>query len=210
MSKSNNVQNVGEGEVISSRRGLRKRGVIIVSIVAFLLVGGVVGASVYYGKDFPPYGFISGLINKETQDDSTADSDKDPAKPVVKGELSSVNQEAIDKQREEVAALVSAGDASSVKKAEQAVDAGIVSAEKSGDEAYLVEAKLEKALLLIETGRPQEALDTILLPLDQQYGNNETYKYQIYTYIAQAYTALDNQAKSDEYSLKIPAIAENE
>ena len=206
MSESQNEQNTAPTRVISGRRGIRKRGIVIVAVIAVLAIGGMVAASLAYGKDFPPYAFVSELVGTSKETNNTDEDKATDEKPATTSQLAPENEISIQQQREKVAALVAAGDPQSVKQAEQAVEAGVVEAEKSGDEAYTIEAKLEKAALLLDTGRPQEALDAVLLALERDYKTNETYILQIYSYIGQAYLALDNTARADEYFAKIPPV----
>jgi flagellar basal body-associated protein FliL len=100
--------------------------------------------------------------------------------------------------------LISKGDPASIQKANQIIDAQVSAADKSGDDAYIVSTSLEKATVLINTDQSQTALDTILLPLESKYGNNDTYKYDIFAEMSLAYRSLNNQAKADEYYNKIP------
>jgi hypothetical protein len=105
--------------------------------------------------------------------------------------------------------LVATGDPKSIQQANQIINAQTTAADKSGDDGYIVDAYLAKADLLFQTNQPQEALDSVLLPLDQKYGNNDTYKYRIDTYIGQAYVALGDTDKANQYYSKVPPVEGN-
>ncbi len=109
----------------------------------------------------------------------------------------------------QVNTLVAAGDPTSIKQAGQILDTQVAVASKSGDDDYIVDTNLAKADLLLNTDQPQAALDTILLPLNQQYGNNDTYKYRIDSYLGQAYNALGNTDKANGYYNLIPPVEDN-
>lgn len=134
------------------------------------------------------------------------DSDKSEDSPSTNPDESATAKylESVAETQDEVFILVEAGDESSIAKADQLVDEEIRKAEESGNETYIVSAYLAKAALLIDTDRAQEALDTILLPFEQKYHDNEDYIYDIYGYISSAYRVLGNTDKEAEYFNKLP------
>jgi len=113
----------------------------------------------------------------------------------------------LHKQQTKINTLVTTGDATSIDQANKIVDDEINAADKSGNDSYIIDAKLTKVTLYVDTNRAQEAIDTILIPLDTKYGSNPTYKYTIYGYFSLAYRALGNQDKATEYFKQIPSKA---
>lgn len=114
-----------------------------------------------------------------------------------------------DQVQSQVSQLVTTGDTQSIQKASEILDSQTTAADKSGDDAYIVDTHLAKADLLINTNQAQVALDTVLLPLNQQYGNNDTYKDRIATYIGEAYNALGDTDKANQYYSQIPPAEGN-
>jgi len=113
----------------------------------------------------------------------------------------------LHKQQTKINTLVTTGDSTSIDQANKIVDDEITAASKSGNDGYIIDANLTKATLYIDTNRAQEAIDTILIPLDAKYGSNLTYKYTICGYFSLAYRALGNQDKATEYFNQIPSKA---
>lgn len=158
----------------------RKKIIILIVVILVLLVGGAA-----------TYALVTGYFTpKDTDTDTTTKTGV---------------YETFKRTSVKVDDLVSSGEEQSIKEANQIIEAEVVAADASGDDAYIVDAKLAKASFLINTGKAQEALDSILLPLDEKYGNNDTYKYHIYGQISWAYAELNNPAKADEYYNDIPA-----
>jgi len=161
----------------------RKKVIIIATAVLVLIAGGVAA-----------YILITGQLNQSVENTSGSKN------PNTSG---NAYQERLGKVQTEVTDLVAVGDEQSIEEANQILDSEVKTAKDSGNDAYVVEASSAKASLLIETNRAQEALD-LLLALEQQYGAEDAYKYELYGMISYAYKGLDNQAKSDEYLNKIP------
>lgn len=111
--------------------------------------------------------------------------------------------ESFQANQSKASALIDGGDEKAIAEAEQIVEKEVEAAEKSGNDSYIVDAQLAKAQVLIETGRPQEALDSILFPLEKKYASNQEYGNVIYSMIAFAYKYLENQEKVDEYYEKV-------
>ena len=168
-------------------------------VIASLLVLGGAGAAAYH-FDLAPgfFKLIPGLNAKYKDTNGTGD---DAAKPNSTG---TAYKEAFQKNKVKVEDLAEAGDQQSVEQADKIVESEVKSADKSGNDDYIVDANLSKAELLINTGRSQEAIDDVLLPLLEKYGNNEKYKYQIYSLLSWAYRQIGNVSKSEEYYDKIP------
>lgn len=161
----------------------RKKVIIIAAAAVVLIVGGTAA-----------YIFMSGQLNQPAEN-TTEPSKTNTSKKTY--------QDKLDKAQTEVTDLVAAGDEGSIQAADQIINAQVEAANESGDIAYVVDASSAKASLLIETERAPEALD-LLLALEQQYGDEDEYKYELYAMISYAYKSLDNQAKSEEYLNKIP------
>jgi hypothetical protein len=159
------------------------RKVVIISLVVIVLLGGAAA-----------YAYNSGVFTtqKTTQTGSTTVNNP---KSVVAVPAS---------VRKNISTLVASGDPQSVKEATDIANAQVAAADSSGSTAYIVDAHIAKADLLIHSDQPQQALDD-LLALEKQYGNDNSYKYVIYSYISGAYLGLGNNTKAIEYSSKIPA-----
>lgn len=153
-----------------------------------MLGGGLTAA---YQFNLAPgfFKLIPGL-NEKYKEKGTTVTDEDKA-TAYKAELT--------ESQTEVATLVTAGDAKSVKKADEIAESQVAAANQSGNDDYIVYASLTKANLLIDTNRAQEAIDSILLPLLEKYGSNEKYKSDIYSTLSVAYSRLGNTEKSEEY-----------
>lgn len=163
---------------------ITRKKVLIIAGVIVVLVG---GAAVY--------AFTTGFFTPKKTTDTSTDTSV----------TTRYEQEAsFKKKQSQVAKLVDAGDEASIKEADKIAEAESAAAEKSGNDAYIVDAALAQALLFIDTGRAQQALDEILLPLEQKYGNEEAYKYLIYSLISRAYRVLGDTAKAADYYSKIP------
>ena len=163
---------------------ITRKKILIVAGVIVVLVG---GAAVY--------AFMTGFFTPPKTSDTSTDTQT----------TTRYEQEATFKKKQsQVAKLVDAGDEESIKKAEVIAEAEKAAAEKSGNDAYIVDAALAQALLFIDTDRAQQALDEILLPLEQKYGTNDTYRFLIYAVISRAYTVLGDTAKATEYYQKVP------
>jgi hypothetical protein len=91
-----------------------------------------------------------------------------------------------------------------IQKADERAAEEIEEAEQTGNVGYTFDAYMTKVVLLIETGRAQEALDVILLPFEQEYKSNETYIDIIYGYISWAYSEVGNVEQSDAYYKLLP------
>lgn len=161
----------------------RVRIILLVGVPILLLAGGV--AAFYFGYYVPS---MKKLSDAKTTTSSASDT-------YVK---------MLKQKNDQVTRLITAGDPASIKQADTVVDAQVTTAQTTGDDRQIVDAGIAKASLFIQTGRAQQAIDTVLTPLDQKYGSNETYKYDIYGSFAYAYRELDNAAKADEYFSKIP------
>jgi hypothetical protein len=105
----------------------------------------------------------------------------------------------------DVAKLIEAGDEKSIQAAGEIIEAQMIVAEKSGDDRAILNAQLAKATLLIETSRAQEAIDSVLLPLEKRYAQSDTYKYEVYGQLSWAYRELGDIATADKYYSNIPA-----
>jgi hypothetical protein len=161
----------------------RKKIIIIIVLVLIVL-----GAAIYYGF---ASGFLGQLINGTKKD-------------VTISKTGTEYKEVLNKAQDKVYDLIASGDNQSIEEATKIVDDQIAAADKSGNEGYSVDANLAKTTLLVETGRPQQALDEVLIPLEDKYGDNEAYKYSVYAGISWAYRELGDTAKADEYFNKIP------
>jgi len=144
------------------------------------------------------YAFSTGIFTPS----SSEENEQVGEKPDVS--TGTAYKEVLKEKQDEVNVLVAAGGEKSVQQAEEIIEQEVQAATESGNVAYLVDAQLAKAGLLIQTGRAQEALDTILLTLESDYQGDEAYIYLIYAQISWAYKELDNLAKSEEYLDKIP------
>jgi len=116
-------------------------------------------------------------------------------------------QTGLHQKQAKIDTLVAAGDTKSVDQANKIADDEITTATKSGNESYIIDASLSKVTLYVNTNRAQEAIDTILIPLDAKYSSNATYKYTIYGYFSLAYRAVGNKTKAAEYFKQIPSKA---
>ncbi|MFZ3009435.1 MAG: hypothetical protein WA030_00220 [Candidatus Microsaccharimonas sp.] len=161
----------------------RKKILIVVGVIV-ILIGGVA-----------VYAFMTGFFTPSKTANTSTDT---PSTTHYEQEAS------FKKKQSQVTKLVEAGDEASIKEAEAIAKAETEAAEKSGNDAYIVDAALAQALLFIDTGRAQQALDEILLPLEQKYGTNDTYRFLIYAVISRAYTVLGDTTKATEYYQKIP------
>lgn len=163
---------------------MTRKKILIIAGVIVVLVG---GAAVY--------AFMTGFFTPAKTADTNTDT---PTTTRYEQEAS------FKKKQSQVTKLVEAGDEESIKQAEVIAEAETTAAEKSGNDAYIVDAALAQALLFIDTDRAQQALDEILLPLEQKYGTNETYRFLIYAAMSRAYTVLGDTTKATEYYQKIP------
>ncbi len=161
-----------------------RKKVLIISGVIVVLVGGAAA-----------YAFTTGFFTPVKTADISTDT---PTTTRYEQEAS------FKKKQSQVAKLVDSGDEESIKKADIIAKDETAAAEKSGNDAYIVDAALAQALLFIDTDRAQQALDEILLPLEQKYGTNDTYRFLIYAMISRAYTVVGDTAKAAAYYDKIP------
>ncbi|MDB5161918.1 MAG: hypothetical protein JWM52_426 [Candidatus Saccharibacteria bacterium] len=165
---------------------LTRKKIIIGVIVAIIVLGGAAFAVVTFvlpAKNTTPTGA-----------DTT----------FAKGVPSKANRETLSTSQNKVTKLLAAGDEKSVTAAKAILDAQITEAEKTSDEAFSFEAQIAKAQLLIDTDQPQEAIDTILLPLEKKYGNDDTYKDTVFGNLSNAYYTLGDSDKGSEYYKKLP------
>lgn len=167
----------------SKKVGSKKTKIIVLAIVILVLLAG--GAAAAYYFYFGP---------QKTTTDTSNNSDTS----------GTAYKTTFDKAQDKVYDLITSGDKESIDEANQIVEKQVTAADESGNDAYIVDAYIAKSTLLIETGKSQEALDTILIPLSEKYGNNETYKYVIYGNISWAYRELDQPEKADQYYEQIP------
>lgn len=151
---------------------------IIVIIIVVVLLGG--GAAAYYF-------YVRPLLMGNN------------AIPTNSGNTESVHKQKVEQDQTKVDSLVTVGDEASIEQAKQIADTQIDAAEKSGDDAYIVDASIQKAGILIQTGQSQEALDTILFPLQKKYEGNATYKRDIYMTISWAYRVMGDETTADSY-----------
>lgn len=166
----------------------------VIIIVAVIVIG-CIGTVVYF-LHFAP-------LSKST-DESTSTPNTQTTTTAV-----AAHQQAVTQQQTKIDSLVATGNTQSIAQADQVANSQVATADTSGDDAYIVSANLAKAQLLIDTKRAQEALDSVLLPLDQKYGKNDTYKYQIDSYIGEAYNAIGNADKAQQYYSQIPPLGYN-
>ncbi|MBC7565259.1 hypothetical protein H7100_03475 [Candidatus Saccharibacteria bacterium] len=157
--------------------------ILLVGVIILLVVGA--GAALYFGYLVPS-------VKKVTNDKTAATS------------ANNAYNEKLKQKNDQVTALVTAGDETSIKKADDIVNTQVTAAKATGDDQQIVDAELAKASLMIQTGRAQEAIDSVLTPLDQKYGSNESYRYEIYASFAYAYRQLDNPDKANQYATQIP------
>ncbi|GEM_PF-6643174 len=163
---------------------------LIMTIVGIvLLVAGGVVAMLYFGGVFTP--------RTETVEETTVPATGKSYQPALREKQAKVTE------------LVAAGGEQSIQEAEEIVAAEIQAAEKSQNPGYIVEAKLTQTTLQTETGRANDALQT-LLELEQQYANDPENLYLIYAQIAYAYKLLEDVDKSNEYLAKIPGEGFND
>ena len=139
---------------------------IIIAVVAIILVGAGVAGYFYFINVLSQPQFASS-DQSNTSSSTTTDS--------IKAE----HQESLQDAQQKVDELVTSGDEASIADAEQIIEEQQAVAEQSGDDEYIVNTALTKASLLIETNQAQEALDTVLFPLNEKYGNNDAYKDSI-------------------------------
>jgi len=116
-----------------------------------------------------------------------------------------VFQEKLKEQQAEVTKLVTAGDQESISKATELVEKSVKTAQSSGDDQQIVDAELAKASFMMDIGQAQDALDTVLLPLEQKYASNEIYKFDIYGVLSRAYREIGNPDKAQGYFDQIPS-----
>lgn len=162
----------------------RKRIILLVGIISLILIG---AAAAFYFFYIVP-------LNKEA-----------PAtQPVASSENDAYNQRLKTKE-DQVTKLINAGDDASLNKADEIVNSQVAAAEASGSDREMVDAGIAKASLLIQTERAQEALDTVLMPLEKKYGSNDEYKNEIYASISWAYRVLGDPDTAAEYFNKIPS-----
>lgn len=166
----------------------KKRRIILLVVIVLVLAGG--GAAAYFGYVVP---------SMKTVDNGSSSSDTSTT-----GTVAVAHQKSVKQTQTKIDTLVQAGGTQSIKQADQIAESEVTAANSSGDDAYIVNAGIAKASLLITTSRAQEALDTVLFPLDKKYGMNETYRYDIYASISWAYRYLENTDKATEYFQKIP------
>jgi len=202
MSKSNKTLSNG---VIASRAGLSTLAIgIIIAIVVILVIGG--GAVATFIGHVGPIATVLGYDDKDA--DKTAEETAAENGTTASG-LNPVQEKSVNQTQDKIDTLVASGDPKSIAKADEAAEAQVEAAKESGDDEYIVTAELAKADLLIATARPQEAIDEVLLPLEEKYGNNDTYKHQIDSYLGQAYAAVGNTMKANEYYSRIPVLEGN-
>lgn len=161
-------------------------------IIIAVVILGIIGAGAAYFFIADPFGLHKDTANNTPDDTTNTGTYKEQA--------------SFNAKQEEVAKLVAPGkknSAASVKEADDILDGEVRAAEASRSDAYIVESNLAKASLLINTGRQQNALDNVLTPLLQRYGNS-SYKYDIYGYMSWVYRELGNPSKAEEYYKKIP------
>ncbi|MDB5159788.1 MAG: hypothetical protein JWO99_51 [Candidatus Saccharibacteria bacterium] len=155
-------------------------------LIAVILV--VVGASagVYFGYVLP---------HAKKTDTSAGSTDK----------VTTAYQEKLKQNQDKVTKLVNAGDAQSIDQATQLVNTNVTTAQATGDDRQIVDAQLAKASFMMDIGQAQQSLDTVLLPLNDKYGNNNTYKYDIYGALSRAYREIGDTTKADSYFSQIPS-----
>jgi len=201
---------VQESPVSGSRFSRRSfpvsRKAIVIIIIAVVIVGGAVAAFFFYSASI-----------KKTNDSTNATTAAQKAVAATKA----AHQTSVEEQQVKINALIgssSAGTGSGtattqdphvIAQADAIAQAQVDTANQSGDDDYIVSAALAQADLLINTDRAQEAIDSVLLPLEQKYGSNDAYKYQIDSYLGQAYAAVGNTDKANGYYNIIPAAEGN-
>jgi multidrug efflux pump subunit AcrB len=163
---------------------ITRKKILIAALVLILILGGVIA-----------YIFVTGQLSQ--QNDTTGTSGNTNM-------TGNAYQERLTKVQTEVTDLVAVGDEASIQEADQILNTEIETAKKSGNISYIVDASNAKATLLINTDRAPEALEA-LLALEQQYGDDDDYKYELYGMISWAYREIDDQVKADEYFNKIPS-----
>jgi outer membrane lipoprotein-sorting protein len=159
----------------------KKLRIILVIVIVLVVLGG--GAVAYFG-------FVAPSMKKAT----TASTDVTGTK----------YQTVLRQKQAQIDTLVASGDKNSVQQATQIANSQVAAATDSGNDAYIVDASIAKATVMIQTGQAQEALDSVLLPLDQKYSSNATYKASIYACIAYAYRELGDATNADKYFSQIP------
>jgi hypothetical protein len=145
-------------------KSVRKKIIIIIVIVVLVLSGGAL-----------TYAFTTGYF---TPQKTTSDSSSSTG---------TAYKENFQKAEKKVDDLIASGDEQSLKEAEEIVDSEVSAANESGNDAYIVDANLAKATVLIETGRAQEALDIVLSTLDEKNASSDESNNE--DYIVDAYLA---------------------
>ena len=153
-----------------------RKKIIVIIIVALLVVG---GAAAYYAISTDFFA-----------------QQKNAGSDVKTGTEYKASFQKVEKR---VSALIASGDDKSIKEAEEIIESEVSAANDSGNDAYIVDASLAKATLLIETDRAQEVIDDLLPVLDEKYKDDEDYKNDIYLHMSLAYRELGDDAKADEY-----------
>ncbi|HRN97119.1 MAG TPA: hypothetical protein PLZ58_01540 [Candidatus Saccharibacteria bacterium] len=164
---------------------LRKKTIIRISILVGILVLGAAA--------FVTYKLVDLNNNSKVQP-----VDKKPVASLTDAKLIKEKQVKVDN-------LIATGDEKSIKQAEVIVKDDVATAKASGSQTAVARTSVDWANVLIQTGRAQEALDTILLPLNKEYTTVDDYKYSIYGSISWAYRMLGDSAKSYEYLDRIPS-----
>lgn len=162
----------------------RKKTIIGISILVAVLVIGVAVFITYRLVD---------LNNLNAQD-----ANKEPNSSLDDKARIKENQVKVDN-------LITTGDDKSIKQAEVIVKGDLAEAKASGSQTSIVRTSVDWANVLIQTGRAQEALDDILLPLNKSYTSVDDYKYSIYGSISWAYRVLGDQDKASDYFSDIPS-----
>jgi hypothetical protein len=189
MSKSKSKNN-------TSRRttGISKVGLIVIALIVIVLT---VGALLTFVWRVGPVATILGYdaASNNTSSDTVTKNTKTSTSVTIKPE----QQKSLDTTQSNIQSLVATGDTQSLAKADEVAKAEVQAAKDSGNDGYIIMAELARANLLIDTGRAQEALDSILLPLLEKYKTDQDYSNEIYITIGLAYLSLDNTAKAEEY-----------
>ena len=154
---------------------------VIILIVAILLLGGVAAYFVTSTGIFSPQ-------------QKAADTHLDTGTAYKDG---------FQKSKTKIGELIASGNKQSIKEADDLIETEISAANDSGNTTYIVDAHLAKAALLTETGRAQEALDSVLSSLDEKYALDSDFKNDIYVQLSLAYTELGDTAKAEGYLSQI-------
>ena len=162
----------------------KKSRIILLIVVVIVILG--TGTAVYFGYVFP---------HTKKTDTSAGSTDK----PMT------AYQEKMKQDQDKVTKLVNAGDAASIDQATKIVDTNVTSAQVSGDDQQIVDASLAKASFMMDIGQAQKALDSVLLPLNDKYGSENIFKYNIYGSLARAYREIGDSTKADTYFNQIPS-----